>query len=152
MPTKWLQERTNGSKNEPGIPPLRAFCGVRHVQETEICDVHFPHDLGITPLNTCSEDGDRPPRRTHRPQGRPHPQDETGAPVQEPHDTPPRVARPPPLPCHQAFESGFGVQGLGFRDWGVAGVQGLGLRFQISGFRVSDLGFRVQGLELRVQG
>ena len=27
MPTKWLQERGDGSKNEDGIPPLRAFCG-----------------------------------------------------------------------------------------------------------------------------
>ena len=27
MPTKWLQERINGSKNEPGIPPHTAFCG-----------------------------------------------------------------------------------------------------------------------------
>ena len=27
MPTKWLQERTNGSKNEHGIPPHRALCG-----------------------------------------------------------------------------------------------------------------------------
>ena len=29
MPTKWLQERAKGSKNEPGIPPHRAFCGSR---------------------------------------------------------------------------------------------------------------------------
>ena len=29
MPTKWLQERPNGSKNDLGIPPLRAFCGAR---------------------------------------------------------------------------------------------------------------------------
>ena len=28
MPTKWLQNRTNGSKTAPGIPPHRAFCGV----------------------------------------------------------------------------------------------------------------------------
>ena len=27
MPTQWLQERPNGSKNEPEMPPLRAFCG-----------------------------------------------------------------------------------------------------------------------------
>ena len=27
MPTKWLQERTNGSKNEHGIPPHRVLCG-----------------------------------------------------------------------------------------------------------------------------
>ena len=27
MPTKWLQERRNGFKNEDGIPPRRAFCG-----------------------------------------------------------------------------------------------------------------------------
>ena len=27
MPTKWLQERANGSKNEHGMPPRRAFCG-----------------------------------------------------------------------------------------------------------------------------
>jgi len=27
MPIKWLQERAKGSKNEPGIPPHRAFCG-----------------------------------------------------------------------------------------------------------------------------
>jgi len=27
MPTKWLQDRTNGSKTAPGIPPHRAFCG-----------------------------------------------------------------------------------------------------------------------------
>ena len=27
MPTKWLQERAKGSKNEHGIPPRRAFCG-----------------------------------------------------------------------------------------------------------------------------
>ena len=27
MPTKWLQERVNGSKNGSGIPPHRAFCG-----------------------------------------------------------------------------------------------------------------------------
>ena len=27
VPTKWLQERAKGSKNEPGIPPHRAFCG-----------------------------------------------------------------------------------------------------------------------------
>ena len=27
IPTKWLQERTKGSKNEPGMPPLRAFYG-----------------------------------------------------------------------------------------------------------------------------
>ena len=28
MPTKWLQNRTNGSKTAPGMPPLRAFCGM----------------------------------------------------------------------------------------------------------------------------
>ena len=28
MPTKWLQNRTNGSKTAPGIPPHRAFCGL----------------------------------------------------------------------------------------------------------------------------
>ena len=28
MPTKWLQDRTHGSKTAPGIPPHRAFCGV----------------------------------------------------------------------------------------------------------------------------
>ena len=28
MPTKWLQERANGSKNEHGMPPRRAFCGI----------------------------------------------------------------------------------------------------------------------------
>ena len=28
MPTKWLQERTNGSKNEPGMPPQRASRGL----------------------------------------------------------------------------------------------------------------------------
>ena len=27
MPTKWLQERRDGSKNEDGIPPHRALCG-----------------------------------------------------------------------------------------------------------------------------
>ena len=27
MPTKWFQDRTNGSKTAPGMPPLRAFCG-----------------------------------------------------------------------------------------------------------------------------
>ena len=27
MPTKWLQERAKGSKNEHGMPPHRAFCG-----------------------------------------------------------------------------------------------------------------------------
>ena len=27
MPTKWLQERTNGSKNEPGMPPHRGLRG-----------------------------------------------------------------------------------------------------------------------------
>jgi hypothetical protein len=27
MPTAWLQERPNGSKNDPGKPPRRAFCG-----------------------------------------------------------------------------------------------------------------------------
>ena len=27
MPTKWLQDRTNGSKTAPGMPPQRAFCG-----------------------------------------------------------------------------------------------------------------------------
>ena len=27
MPTKWLQERPNGSENDLGIPPLRAFSG-----------------------------------------------------------------------------------------------------------------------------
>ena len=29
MPTKWLQERANGSKNEHGMTPRRAFCGNR---------------------------------------------------------------------------------------------------------------------------
>ena len=29
MPTKWLQERAKGSKNEHGMPPHRAFCGIR---------------------------------------------------------------------------------------------------------------------------
>ena len=29
MPTKWLQERANCSKNEPLIPPRRASCGTR---------------------------------------------------------------------------------------------------------------------------
>ena len=28
VPTKWLQERANGSKNEPLMPPRRTFCGV----------------------------------------------------------------------------------------------------------------------------
>ena len=28
MPTKWLQDRTDGSKTAPGIPPHRAFCGL----------------------------------------------------------------------------------------------------------------------------
>ena len=27
IPHKWLQERGNGSKNEDGLPPRRAFCG-----------------------------------------------------------------------------------------------------------------------------
>ena len=27
MPTKWLQERPYGSKNDLGMPPRRAFCG-----------------------------------------------------------------------------------------------------------------------------
>ena len=29
MPTKWLQERANGSKNEHGMTPRRAFGGTR---------------------------------------------------------------------------------------------------------------------------
>jgi hypothetical protein len=32
IPTKWLQERAKGSKNEPGMPPLRAFCGLPESQ------------------------------------------------------------------------------------------------------------------------
>ena len=28
MPTKWLQERTNGSKTAPGMPPRRVSRGV----------------------------------------------------------------------------------------------------------------------------
>ena len=32
MPTKWLQERAKGSKNGPGMPPLRAFCGTDEVE------------------------------------------------------------------------------------------------------------------------
>jgi hypothetical protein len=73
------------------------------------------------------------------------------------------------------FQSGFRVQGSGFRNQGILGfqsgfrVQGLGFRNQgilgfQSGFRVQGLGFRnqgilgfqsglkVQGLELRIQG
>ena len=34
MPTKWLQNRTNGSKTAPGIPPHRAFCGVGGMRHT----------------------------------------------------------------------------------------------------------------------
>ena len=45
----------------------------------------------------------------------------------------------PRTPSFRGSDSGFGVQGLGFR------VQG-------SGFGVWVLGFRVQGVELGVQG
>jgi len=34
MPTKWLQERAKGSKNEHGMPPHRAFCG-EHLTPSE---------------------------------------------------------------------------------------------------------------------
>jgi len=53
MPTKWLQERAKGSKNEHGMPPHRVFCGVWHVPAplawwqlelltptTSACDAH----------------------------------------------------------------------------------------------------------------
>ena len=33
MPTKWLQERAKGSKNEHGMPPPRAFCGWHGMQQ-----------------------------------------------------------------------------------------------------------------------
>ena len=35
MPTKWLQERTNGSKNEPGMPPHR---GLRGTHKSDLSD------------------------------------------------------------------------------------------------------------------
>ena len=38
MPTKWLQERANGSKNEHGIPPPRAFCGCVGGRGSRLCD------------------------------------------------------------------------------------------------------------------
>ena len=38
MPTKWLQERAKGSKNEPGMPPLRAFCGMALEVYLDMCE------------------------------------------------------------------------------------------------------------------
>ena len=42
MPTKWLQDRTNGSKTAPGIPPHRAFCGDGFVPSSREMNVQSP--------------------------------------------------------------------------------------------------------------
>jgi hypothetical protein len=34
MPTEWLQDRTNGSKTAPGMPPQRALCGSHDGKDT----------------------------------------------------------------------------------------------------------------------
>ena len=52
MPTKWLQERSNGSNNEPGMPPRRASRGNR-----DPCDVAPP---GIRPRRCLPHGGLRP--------------------------------------------------------------------------------------------
>ena len=44
MPTQWLQERTNGSKNEPGIPPHTAFCGEVHAHGTTRRKIRLPQN------------------------------------------------------------------------------------------------------------
>jgi hypothetical protein len=44
MPTKWLQERAKGSKNEHGMPPRRAFCGGVDREEESLAK-HEEHDV-----------------------------------------------------------------------------------------------------------
>ena len=47
-PTKWLQERPNGSKNDLGMPPRRAFCGYNPFY----CPIgHRPEPRGVDMKN-----------------------------------------------------------------------------------------------------
>jgi hypothetical protein len=46
------QKRTNGSKNEPGIPPRRAFCG--HTLLCVLCDVYLGAPPAFLKCGQCA--------------------------------------------------------------------------------------------------
>ena len=59
----------------------------------------------------------------------------------------------PECPCRGVRDSGFSLQGLGFRVQCLEFmIQGSGFGVQGLEFRLQALGFRVQGLEFMIQG
>ena len=55
MPTKWLQERPNGPKNDPGMPPRRAFCGIT---SSPVATSKIFTSLSLDPLTTRFPSGE----------------------------------------------------------------------------------------------